>query len=192
LVIAEEPVIFSTVAEGARKAFGARLTPELLAKMKAVGFDLDSQQVAYPLLPFLDAIGVLADELFPKQPRTKQLRLLGREFILGYRATTIGFAVLTMARVIGLKRTLLRMGRNLHTTANYLEVDTEDAGPSEVIVRTKVRQEFRAIITPSYLAIVNGYRVGVFEGTFQELGARGEVTMDGPAERPEVAFRLRW
>jgi uncharacterized protein (TIGR02265 family) len=191
-VVAEEPVIFSTVAEGARKAFGARLTPALLAKLKAVGFDLDSRQVAYPLVPFLDAITVLADELFPNQPRPEQLRLVGRVFISGYRATTIGYAVLTMARVIGLKRTLLRMGRNLQTTGNYLEVDTEDVGPTEVVVRTRVRPQFRAVVSPSSLGIINGYRVGVFEGTFQELGARGEVTMDGSAERPEVAFRLRW
>ena len=38
-----EPVIFNTVVEGARKAYGKRLTPELLAKLRAVGMDFLAQ-----------------------------------------------------------------------------------------------------------------------------------------------------
>ncbi|MBL8918459.1 MAG: DUF2378 family protein [Myxococcaceae bacterium] len=188
----EEPVVFSTVAEGARKAFGPRLTPALMTKLKAVGFDLEQLQPAYALAPFLEAIGVLADELFPDQATDEQLRRVGREFMAGYKATTVGFATLTMARVIGLKRTFLRMGRNLRTTGNYLDVDTEDVGPTEVVVKTRVRHEFRSAISPAQLAVINGYRIGVFEGTFEAFATQGEVTLDGPTDRPEVAFRLRW
>jgi len=187
-----EPVVFSTVADGARRAFGARLTPELLAKVKAVGFDLEDIQAAYALTPFLDAIQLLAAEFFPGEPPAEQYRRLGREFMVGYQQTAIGFAVLTMGRVVGLKRTLLRMGRNLHTTGNYIDVETRDVGPKEVHVTTRIRPEFRDVITPAQLSIVNGYRVGVFEATFEVLGATGQAAMDGPEDRPDVTFVLRW
>jgi len=191
-VAATEPVVFSTVADGARRAFGARLTPDLFARLKAVGFDLQDVQAAYSLAPFLDAIRLLASEFFPGEPPAEQYRRLGHEFMVGYQQTALGLAVLTMGRVVGLKRTLLRMGRNLHTTGNYIDVDAREVGPKEVHVTTRIRQEFRGIVTPGQLCIINGYRVGVFEATFEALGGRGEAVMDGPPDRPDVVFQLRW
>ncbi|MEW5740979.1 MAG: DUF2378 family protein [Myxococcota bacterium] len=146
--IAAEPVVFSTVAEGARKAFGPRLTPELYAKLRAVKFDLENVQAAYPLGDFVRAMGVLCDALVPNCPPLEQHRLLAREFMAGYRQTAIGFALFTLGRTIGVKRSLLRMGRNLRTTGNYLEADVTEDGPKSVRVVTRVLNEFRAKITP--------------------------------------------
>ena len=47
---------------------------------------------------------------------------IGRDFLHGYMETAIGFAMLSMAKVLGPKRTLLRFGRNLKTTGNQTTV----------------------------------------------------------------------
>ncbi|GMU59838.1 MAG: hypothetical protein AMXMBFR34_16010 [Myxococcaceae bacterium] len=190
--MSSEPVVFSTVAEGARKAFGPQLTPELHAKLKVAGFDLQNIQAAYPVGPFIRAIGVLCDALVPGCPPEEQHRLLGREFIAGYRQTAIGLAIFTMSRAIGVKRSLLRMGRNLRTTGNYLGAEVSELAPKSVQVVTQVLPEFRGRITPHELSVMNGYRLGVFEGMLLQLGVDGDAALEGGRDQPDATFRVSW
>lgn len=187
-----EPVIFSTVVEGARKAFERQLTPELLAKLEAAGIDFLDPQPAYAMATFLRALAVLADAVLPGQAPEEQHRQLGRGFMQGYVDTTLGRAVLAMARVIGVRRTLLRIGRTLKTTGNYVDAEVRDDGPDAVHVTVTVRPEFRAHITPAWDAVA-WYRRGVFEGTLERLGVDGTVELlDTGQGAAVVEYRITW
>ncbi len=186
------PVIFSTVPEGARKAFGARLTPKLFAELKAVGMDFEGSQAAYPMETFLSAMQVLARGLVPGAPASEQYRLLGREFMKGYVQTALGFAIFSMAKLIGPKRTLTKLSKGFRTTGNYLECDVQDIGPNEVHVATRIKPEFKDRLTDA-VPVTSQYRLGVFEGTLEQLGVTGRVEMSRVGEGGlEAHFRISW
>lgn len=187
-----EPVIFGTVAEGARKAFAPLLTAPLLKEMSAVGFDLVNTQAAYALAPFVAAPRLLCEAACPGLPPAEQHRQPGRHFMQGYQHTTLGGAVLMLAKVVGLERTLLRIGRNLRTAGNYVEAEAVDLGPQSIRVKTRVLPELRERITPEQLRVTNAYRVGVFEGIADAFGRPREVTMEGAPETPELSFLVTW
>lgn len=186
-----EPVIFNTVVEGARKAYGKRLTPDLLAKLSAVGMDFENPLPAYPMETFLTAIGVLAEAVAPGQPSELQHLQLGREFMHGYVQTALGLATLTMGRVIGVKRTLLRFGRALKTTGNYVDAEATELGPAEVEIVTRIVPAFRSLITARWRAIAH-YRVGVIEGALEILNVDGTVQLTDGEGPHESRFRVAW
>ncbi|MEW5740978.1 MAG: hypothetical protein AB1938_18805 [Myxococcota bacterium] len=39
---------------------------------------------------------------------------------------------------------------------------------------------------------MNGYRLGVFEGTLEQLGSPGEVVLLTPLEQPDATFQVTW
>jgi uncharacterized protein (TIGR02265 family) len=185
-----EPVIFNTVIEGARKAYGRVLTPELLAKLRAKGLDFEKPNAAYPIETFLIALAVIADAVAPGKSFEEQHRQIGRDFMYGYMQTAIGFAMLSMAKVLGAKRTLLRFGRNLKTTGNYVETEVQDLSEREVNIITRVLPEFRQHITPRWRAIAQ-YRVGIIEAALDILKADGVVTLIEPTP-DETHFGVKW
>ncbi|GMU61072.1 MAG: DUF2378 family protein [Myxococcales bacterium] len=192
-VTSAEPVVFATAVEGTRKAYARRFTPELRAELKALGMDLEAIQAAYPLNTWLAAARLMGRAFFPELEEAERQRQLGREFMKGYVQTAIGFATLTTAKLIGVKRTLLRMGRNFRTAANYIEVDVLDVGPREVHLRAQVGEEFMPRVGPAANDIILHYRRGVLEETLVLLGVTGTVdVLEAPAQRPGGLFRITW
>lgn len=188
-----EPVVFATAVEGVRKAFGKRLKPETLQQLRGIGMNLDDVQAAYPLKTWVDGVGILVADLLPGLSVDEQHRQLGRQFMAGYVQTAIGFATLTTAKLIGVKRTLLRMGRNFRTAANYIETDVTDVGPKEVHLRASVGAEFLSRVPAEATALITNYRRGVLEETLVLLGVEGEVALlEVEAGRPSALFRITW
>jgi uncharacterized protein (TIGR02265 family) len=190
---ATEPVVFATAVEGTRKAFSKQLTPELKAQLKGAGLDLDGIQAGYSLDTWLKAMRLLAAALFPDLRPEERHRQLGREFMKGYVQTAIGFATLTTAKLIGAKRTLLRMGRNFRTAANYIDAEVTDVGPREVHLRLTVGDEFRPRVGPDANDVIVHYRHGVLEETLALLGVNGTVeVLEVHPDRPGARFRITW
>lgn len=189
----EEPVIFSTVVDGTKKAFGERLTPALLAKLKDVGMDFNSGQPAYPMDAFLRAFQVLADALVPDEPDAKlRYRKLGHDFMAGYVETGLGRATLMMAKLIGLRRTLERLGRNMYTTGNYLTVEILNESPTRLTAITRVRPEFHSFVTPDW-GVIAHYRLGIFDAVFELIGTPGTIELlEDDLAKFETRFRLNW
>lgn len=187
----EEPVIFSTVVEGTKKAFGERLTPALLAKLKAAGMDFNSGQPAYPMDAFLRAFQVLADELVPDEPdANRRYRRLGHDFMAGYVETGLGRATLMMAKLIGLRRALERLGRNMYTTGNYLTVEVINESPTGLLAITRVRPVFHPFVTDAW-GVIAQYRLGIFDAVFELLGTPGTIELLEDSKF-ETRFRLQW
>jgi len=190
---AAEPVVFDSAIEGTRKAFARQLTAELKAQLKGVGLDLDHPQAGVTLDTWLKAMRLLAGALFPQLKPEERHRQLGREFMKGYVQTAIGFATLTTAKLIGVKRTLLRMGRNFRTAANYIEAEALDIAPKEVHLSVIVGTEFLPRVPPNANDVIVHYRHGVLEETLRILGVAGAVeVLEVHPGRPGGRFRITW
>src|SRR5688572_5731907 len=107
---AVEPVVFSPAIEGAVRALGDKLTPSLRAESKALGIDLNGKSVAYPVDTFLRVFLRLADALVPGDAATQpeRLRAFGVHVTNAYAQTAMGLGIFALARVIGVRRSILR------------------------------------------------------------------------------------
>lgn len=187
-----EPVVFGPALEGLKRALGDRFTPQLRDVLRAEGVDLDKVQVAYSLSAWLKAIRVIAEALGGDVPAEERYRHLGRTFMHGFVETPIGFAALTAGKVFGVKRTLMRMGRNFKTAANYIESEVSDLGPKEMSIRTYVPEHFIAKMTEQSQLFVE-YRQGVLQAVLEVLGAQGTVEIvRADLPRHDFTYRISW
>ncbi|MGV3622144.1 MAG: DUF2378 family protein [Archangium sp.] len=190
-----EPVVFAAAFDGIVRAFSARLTPELHAKTRALGVDLEHRQVAYPVDVFLPVFLLLAEALVPgdEASRPDRLRRFGREVTRAFAQTAIGAATFTMARVVGVRRALQRAGRNIRTTGNYLEAEGVVVDTTEVHLVTRVMPEFHRFVKPDW-SVTELYRVGIIEGFLAELGVR-DARVDIHSREPGglgIVYRITW
>ncbi len=169
-----EPVVFGSAVEGMRRALGKKFTPELRDELKAIGVDFDKVQVAYSLSSWLQVIRILAKWLGSEVPEDDRHQHLGRMFMRGFVETPMGFAALTAGKVFGTKRTLMRMGRNFRTAANYIETEITDAGPKTVRIRTFIPPKFLPRV-PGDSMLIAEYRQGVLQEVISLLGSQGSV-----------------
>lgn len=190
-----EPLVFGTIVEGTERAFGSRLTPELRAQLKALGLDFNARKVAYPVDEFLRFFIALADGLLPGDlaSRPARLRQFGHEFMNGFGQTAIGTAAFTMARIIGIRRSMERVGRNVRSTGNFMDASCEVIGSSEVRIVTSVRPEFHRFVKPDW-SVMALYRLGVIDGILSNLKAKAPHTelLEADAHRHQTVFRVSW
>lgn len=187
-----EPVVFGAALDGLRKALDKQLTPELRKELLGIGVDFERLQVAYSLDTWLQVVRMVAGTVSANLPEGLRYRHLGRVFMRGFVQTTIGFAALTAGKLFGVKRTMLRMGRNFKTAANYIETTSEEVGPKELKIRTFIQPEFLPKVKDRSMLILE-YRQGVLEEVLAQVGGVGTVEIIDP--HPEVhdaTFHIRW
>jgi uncharacterized protein (TIGR02265 family) len=192
---ATEPIVFQGAIEGLRRAFGAQLTPQISEQLRGIGINFDKLQPAYPVGAWFKAIDIAADALAKSQPLEARFRYVGRAFILGYVETPLGIAVAAACKIIGVKRTMLRMGRNFSTANNYMEVEGRDVGPKEVQLRCSVKDGAysEALNDEKGAVALSGYRQGVLEGVLAVLKVPGKVeVMSSNAAAHDFTFRITW
>lgn len=187
-----EPVVFGSAVEGMRKALGKQFTPALLEKFKAAGVDFDKAQVAYTLDTWLMVIRTLAATLGSEIAEGDRYQHLGRLFMRGFVETPVGFAALAAGKVFGTRRTLMRMGRNFRTAANYVETEVTEVGPNEVHIRTFISPRFLPRVSDRSMLIAE-YRHGVLQEVLTLLGSKGSVKMARVrADLQDVTFHITW
>jgi uncharacterized protein (TIGR02265 family) len=175
-----------------RRALGKQLTPALRQQLVGVGIDFEKVQVAYSLDTWLAVVRALAASLGAEVPEDDRYRHLGRLFMRGFVETPLGFAALTTGKVFGIRRTLLRMGRNFRTAANYIETELFEVGPKEVRIRTYIHEKFLPRVTDHSL-LISEYRQGVLQEVLALLGGKGVVAMvEANTQRQDVTFRITW
>lgn len=188
----QEPVVFSDAVLGFKKSLGARFTPVVAAELKSLGFDFDKMQVAYPLGQWVKGLRFVADHIGAEVPEGERFRHLGRIFMKGFVETPMGFAALTAGRVFGVRRTLLRMGRNFRTATNYSFSEEREVGPKEVHLRVGIAPQFLPSVSERS-ALFAEYRQGVLEGVLDVLGARGTVeVLQVDLVKQDFTYRVTW
>lgn len=124
-------VIFASAYEALRRVLGDRLTDDVRARFRAHGVDVERPPPAVPLETWLQSLEATMDTLWPELPREQAAWELGAAVMRGYAATVLGRALLQMAKVIGPKRSLERMARNLRSTNNYSETRLTELAPGQ-------------------------------------------------------------
>lgn len=187
-----EPVVFGTAIEALARSLKGKLTPELRAAIKSKGIDLDKLQPAYSMNTWVELVRLCGNQLLPHVPQSERYQELGRTFMLGFIETPLGLAALTIAKVIGVKRTLQRMGRNFKQATNSLEAEVTELGPKAVRIRTFTAERYLPR-SADRSTLVTEYRKGLLEQTLVLIGAQGTVTIEEHhPERQDVTFRIEW
>lgn len=158
---AQVPVAFTQAFEGLFRTLGTAPRPELKRQLREAGVDLERPlQSAYPAATFARCIELVAAELSPGAPRERAHWIAGERFLEGFAQTLMGRAMFGLLRVLGPRRTLLRMERNFRTGNNYLRMRTEELGVGRIRLHVEDHVE-----EPEYLA-------GILCFGGQEVGAR--------------------
>lgn len=113
------------------RALGKQLTPELVEQLRRVGLDLDRLLPAYPLAIWEKSLDVAARHLHPELPVSEAMRQLGEITVNGWAQTFVGRAMITMAKMAGPKRTLMRFPMLARSSNNFShmfvrELETND------------------------------------------------------------------
>ena len=189
----QEPVVFGQAIEALVKALKDRITPAFRLEAKARGVDLDKLQTAYSLNAWSDFLRALGQHTLGEIPEADRYRQLGRIFMQGFVETPLGLAALALAKLLGPRRALERMGRNFKQATNYLEAEFTEVGPKEVRLRTFTAPQYLARAGDNATMIAE-YRQGLLLETLKLIGAKDgnvEVVERRPAEQG-VTFRITW
>jgi len=143
------------------RTLGNKLTPELKAKLRASGLDLDKKLLpAYPAVDFHRWVAIAAEYVYPNVGATEAVRLFGRQSLVGLGETMIGKAMKLSLTLIGPRRALQRAGRSFRSNNNYIVVEAKELTP------TSMELKFNEVYSlPSYYQ-------GVLEGACMLIGAK--------------------
>lgn len=118
----DEALVFGPTFDALTRALGTRLNVEARARFKAIGVDFDHPLLpAYPFETWVKAMDLASQLVMPNAVEKERHLAMGRRMVDSYGETLVGKALLTAMRVIGPKRMLERMARNLRTANNYTE-----------------------------------------------------------------------
>jgi len=125
---------FQNTIEGVLvRGLGADLTPELKAKLRTAGLDLDRKLLpAYPAAAFHEWVELASHHLWPTDSRDEALRKFGRRSLSGLADTMLGKAMKLSLTLIGTRRMLLRATRAFRSNNNYTEVTIEERSPTSM------------------------------------------------------------
>ncbi len=127
----QQKLWFDVVIDGVfNKGLGDRLTDSLRTELKALGMDLSRLAPAYPMDTVHRALQAAHRHLFPELSEAEALRELGRLSVRGYFDTFVGKAAVGMIRLIGVRRSLLRLHTTWRSGNNYVETTTSILGPT--------------------------------------------------------------
>jgi uncharacterized protein (TIGR02265 family) len=187
-----QAVAFSSALEGFGRAFRARIPAATLDELRGLGLDFDHLQPAYPLQTWEQTVRVVARALFPEAAPEEGWHRLGREFVPGYSETLLGRAILGMAKVVGPRRFMERIGRNLRTGGNFAVVRCRGVGANEVELDSSIDAPFLAEWAGREL-VMHRYRQGIFEGALEAIGVQGAVErVEMDRQRQAARYRVRW
>lgn len=120
------PLVLSQAFDGLARALGASLTEDARTRFRALGVDYAGDLLpAYPLEIWVQAMDLGSQVLTPGADAEARFFALGRRMLDGYGDTVVGKALLGVMRVIGPRKVLDRMARNLRTANNYAESKVE-------------------------------------------------------------------
>ncbi|MFL5352707.1 DUF2378 family protein [Archangium sp.] len=131
--MADELLVFEQTIEAVFvRALHGRLPPACKARLRQAGLNLDQKlRPAYPFDAWMTFLRITAEELYPGVPLEQGAFKIGEACIDGFRETMLGRAVLSLLRVLGPKRALMRATQNFRAGNNYTESRLKELGPRQ-------------------------------------------------------------
>jgi len=129
----DELLVFEQTIEAVYvRALHGRLPPTCKARLRQAGLDLDQKlRPAYPFTSWMTFLRITAEELYPGEPLEIGAFKIGEACIDGFRETMLGRAVLSLLRVLGPKRALMRATQNFRAGNNYTESRIKEVSPRQ-------------------------------------------------------------
>ncbi len=129
-----DELVYDFAVESLFRGIGKRFTPGLKAQVKALGIDPDSKLLpGYPRELWVRVVDVIARGLGPGDP-VKAHRDLGAAIASGFAETTLGKVMRPAVELMGVRRLLLRLPKNLTMSNNFLKVTVHEEGPQKLRV----------------------------------------------------------
>lgn len=178
-----ERVEFEQVADGLLKgALEVHLDPQLTEKLRAAGLDLSKKFApAYPAAQFYPWLIIAARHRFPKLSEEEACREVGRlAVIVGMKSTFLGRAALTAMQLLGVRRSLKRIGSSFKHGNNYIEAKVVELG------LTSMEVQLGPLVGPA------SYYEGVLEEGPKQMGARSVQVTRVRTEGEHIAWRVDW
>lgn len=172
---------FDVVFEGIFiKGMGSKMTPELKADLLALGINLDRLGPAYPVPIARKALQAAHRRLYPQLSEADAFRELGVSSVKGYLDTFVGKALLGVVKLIGVKRSLMRLHLTLSGGNNYLHSAPQVVGPTCIE------------ITLNDVSDMPTFWEGILFGGAQVAHAKNLRMSLVPKEPPSWAYRVEW
>lgn len=129
----DELLVFEQTIEAVYvRALHGRLPPTCKTRLRQAGLDLDQKlRPAYPFTSWMTFLRITAEELYPGEPLEIGAFKIGEACIDGFRETMLGRAVLSLLRVLGPKRALMRATQNFRAGNNYTESRIKEVSPRQ-------------------------------------------------------------
>ncbi|MFZ5439319.1 MAG: DUF2378 family protein [Myxococcota bacterium] len=178
-----ERVEFEQVAEGLLKgALEAHLDPQLVERLRAAGLDLTRKLApAYPAAQFYKWLLIVSRHRFPGMSDEEASREVGRLAVMrGMQSTLIGRAALTAMQLLGVRRSLKRLGSSFKHGNNYIEAKVTELGP------TSMEIQLGPLVGPP------GYYEGVLEEGPRQVGARTVQLTRLRVDGEHLVWRVDW
>lgn len=131
--MADELLVFEQTIEALfLRALHGRLTPACKNRLRQAGLDVDQKlRPAYAFDSWMAFLRIASEELFPQEAVGQGTWKLGEAYIEGFRETMLGRAVLSLLRVLGPRRTLMRATQNFRAGNNYTESKLVELTPTQ-------------------------------------------------------------
>lgn len=183
----KEPVVFGPTVEAlVLHGMKGRLDADAKRRLKALGLDVEQPFAsAYPVPMWFDIIQLCAEVLHPKLPRDEAWYRLGRRLGESFGDTLLGKALYGVAKVLGARRMLARMTRNLQTSSNYAMAEVRDLPGGDVELVVDALPEFHAALGP-HPGMDPHFMRGTLETLLEMCGerhARCELRPAAPGKR---------
>lgn len=131
-----DQVVYDAAVEGVfLRGLVGEVTPSLSTKLRALGLDLDQKlRPTYPREAWRRMLEVTVAELFPDVSRDEGFRLLGAKAVNGIGYTMIGKVLVQMARLMGPRRSVLRLPQVFTSMNNFMKIELTEVEPTHFLV----------------------------------------------------------
>lgn len=156
------------------------LDASLIAELQAIGLDPQRTLLpAYSVEVARRAVTICAARLNPSMQTEAALEAFGRRFVERYTETLIGRALLVAGKMLGPKRLLERLAKQLRTANNYQETKVThlEAGHSELWCNEVMHGPWYA---------------GIIAQTLINVGAKDATVTVTRNDEQGAIFDVRW
>jgi uncharacterized protein (TIGR02265 family) len=175
-------LVFRSLLEALyERALMGEVTPELKARLKRLGLDLDLElPESLPVSIYRSCILATVEELFPEVPPAEGMRELATRLARGYWETPVGRAMLGLVRLLGPQRSLTWMSRFFRAIDSYSEIRIDVEGPGRFLVHSNAPD------------VPEGYGEGIFEEILRAAGADAPRVEQQLQDARSTVYRVEW
>src|SRR6185295_10580293 len=125
-------VVYDAAVEGVfLRGLVGQITPSLSAKLRGLGLDLGQKlRPTYPREAWTRFLEVTVAEIFPNVSTEEGFRRLGAVAVNGIGHTMMGKVLVQMAKLMGPRRSMLRLPDSFTAMNNFMRMELEEVAPN--------------------------------------------------------------